>query len=157
MKNQTSVAFIGASWLAAGVGILSYLVGLWNSDMLLSEKGYYFIVLLYGLFSAISIQKVVRDRLEGIPVTDIYYAICWFSAIGAIILLIVGLWNASMFLSEKGFYAMSFLLSLFASIVVQKNTRDRQIENESEYSSFKNHSRSVEEQAEKSLTYSESM
>ena len=26
--------------------------------------------------------------------------------------------------SEKGFYAMSFVLSLFAAIAVQKNTRD---------------------------------
>jgi hypothetical protein len=26
--------------------------------------------------------------------------------------------------SEKGFYAMSFVLSLFAAITVQKNTRD---------------------------------
>jgi len=26
--------------------------------------------------------------------------------------------------SEKGFYAMSFTLSLFAGIAVQKNTRD---------------------------------
>ncbi|MFT4838531.1 MAG: putative membrane protein YiaA, partial [Oleispira sp.] len=26
--------------------------------------------------------------------------------------------------SEKGFYGMSFLLSLFAAIAVQKNTRD---------------------------------
>jgi hypothetical protein len=27
-------------------------------------------------------------------------------------------------LSEKGFYAMSFTLSMFAAIAVQKNTRD---------------------------------
>jgi uncharacterized membrane protein YiaA len=26
--------------------------------------------------------------------------------------------------SEKGFYAMAFVLSLFAAIAVQKNTRD---------------------------------
>jgi uncharacterized membrane protein YiaA len=36
----------------------------------------------------------------------------------------IGLWNSSLTLSEKGFYAMAFLLSLFASITVQKNTRD---------------------------------
>lgn len=36
----------------------------------------------------------------------------------------VGLWNASLNASEKGFYAISCLMSLFASIAVQKNVRD---------------------------------
>ena len=44
----------------------------------------------------------------------------------AVVLLIVGLWHATLTLSEKGFYAMSFTLSLFAAIAVQKNTRDNQ-------------------------------
>ena len=81
---------------------------------------------MYGLFSAISLQKSVRDRLEGIPVTNIYYGLSWFSTVLCILLLSVGLWNARLTLSEKGFYAMSFLLSMFAVIAVQKNTRDSQ-------------------------------
>ena len=118
-------AFIGASWIALFSGILSYCIGLWNSDMQLNERGYYFTILLFGLFAAISVQKSVRDRLEGLAVTDIYYSLSWFSALSAILLLIIGLWNAELLLSEKGFYAMSYLLSLFASIAVQKNTRDK--------------------------------
>lgn len=104
--------------------MVSYCVGLWNAEMMLNEKGYYLTVLLYGLFAAISVQKVVRDRMEGIPVTDIYYGLSWFSAITAILLLVIGLWNASLLLSEKGFYGIAYLLSLFAAITVQKNTRD---------------------------------
>ena len=42
----------------------------------------------------------------------------------ALLLLTVGLVNASLQNSEKGFYAMSFLLSLFAAVAVQKNVRD---------------------------------
>jgi len=42
------------------------------------------------------------------------------------VLLIVGLWNATLLPSEKGFYAFAFLLSLFGAIAVQKNTRDSQ-------------------------------
>jgi uncharacterized membrane protein YiaA len=95
--------------------------------MLLSEKGYYFTVLMYGLFAAVSVQKSVRDRLEGIPVTAIYYGISWFSTILAIVLLIVGLWNATLLPSEKGFYAFAYLLGIFGAIAVQKNTRDMQI------------------------------
>jgi hypothetical protein len=69
----------------------------------------------------------VRDRLEGIPVTAIYYGISWFSTILAIVLFIVGLWNATLLPSEKGFYAFASFLGIFGAIAVQKNTRDSQI------------------------------
>jgi uncharacterized membrane protein YiaA len=92
--------------------------------MQLNEKGYYFTVLMFGLFAVISLQKSVRDKLEGIPVTEIYYGLSWFCTILAIILLTVGLWNATLLPSEKGYYAFSFLLALFGAIAVQKNTRD---------------------------------
>ena len=124
---QPTVAFIGASWTALLVGITAFLIGLWNADMELNEKGYYFTVLMFGLFSAISVQKAVRDQMEGIPVTNLYYGIAWFTTILSIVLLTIGLWNADITRSEKGFYAMSFVLSLFAAIAVQKNTRDMKI------------------------------
>jgi uncharacterized membrane protein YiaA len=102
-------AFIAASWVALLVGALVYLIGLWNApSMALNERGYYFTILMYGLFAAVSLQKSVRDRLEGIPVTG----------------LSAGLWNATLASSEKGFYAMPFLLSLFGAVAVQKNVRD---------------------------------
>lgn len=107
--------------------MLGFLIGLWRSDMQLSEKGYYFTVLMYGLFAVVSVQKSVRDRLEGVPVTDLYYGISWFSTILSVVLLIVGLWNAYLLPSEKGFYAFAFLLALFGAIAVQKNTRDNML------------------------------
>jgi uncharacterized membrane protein YiaA len=124
MSQKPSAAFVGASWVALLAGILAFNIGLWNAEMLLNEKGYYFTVLMFGLFGAVSLQKTVRDQMEDIPVTNIYYGICWFVTILAILLLIIGLWNAELSRSEKGFYAMSFTLSLFAAIAVQKNTRD---------------------------------
>jgi len=124
MAQKTSQAFIAASWIALGAGIIGYLVGLWRAEMQLNEKGYYFTVLMFGLFAVVSLQKSVRDRLEGLQVTDIYYGICWFSTILSIVLLVVGLWNATLLPSEKGFYAFAFLLSLFGAITVQKNIRD---------------------------------
>ena len=122
--NQPSAAFIAASWTAFFIGSIAFIIGLWNADMQLNEKGYYFTVLMFGLFSAISVQKAVRDQLEGIPVTNLYYGIAWFTTLLSIVLLTVGLWNAELQRSEKGFYAMSFVLSLFSAIAVQKNTRD---------------------------------
>lgn len=123
--QKPTPAFIGASWVALFAGMVSFCTGLWNANMMLNEKGYYFTILLFGLFSAVSVQKNVRDKLEGLAVTEIYYGISWFAALASVVLLIIGLWNADLDLSEKGFYGMSFTLSLFAAIAVQKNTRDK--------------------------------
>ena len=124
MTQRPSFAFIAASWLAFGTGIIGYFAGLFSSKLYLSEKGYYFTIIMFGLFSVISVQKSVCDRLGGIPVTDLYYGISWFCTILSIALLTIGLWNAEMWGSEKGFYAFSFILSLFGVIAIQKNTRD---------------------------------
>ena len=119
-NQQPSAAFVAASWLALFIGVIAFLIGLWNAEMELNEKGYYFTVLMFGLFSAISVQKAVRDQMEGIPVTNLYYGIAWFTTLLSIVLLTIGLWNADIAKSEKGFYAMAFVLSLFAAIAVQK-------------------------------------
>ena len=122
--NKPTAAFIGASWVALLAGAGAYLFGLWNTDMQLNEKGYYLTLLLYGLFAAVSLQKTVRDKLEGAPVTGLYVALCWFSMAITVVLMAIGLFNAKLALSEKGFYGMAFLLALFATIAIQKNVRD---------------------------------
>lgn len=123
-SQRPTGAFIGSSWVALLVGGLVFSVGLWNSAMPHSEKGYYFILLMYGLFSAVSLQKTVRDKLEGLAVTGIYYGLCWLSVALVLLLLLIGLWNAEFSYAEKGFYAMAFLLALFGAVAVQKNVRD---------------------------------
>ncbi|MEQ4685380.1 YiaA/YiaB family inner membrane protein, partial [Escherichia coli] len=68
MDNKISTyspAFSIVSWIALVGGIVTYLLGLWNAEMQLNEKGYYFAVLVLGLFSAASYQKTVRDKYEG--------------------------------------------------------------------------------------------
>lgn len=132
MVQKTSVAFIAASWVALGAGTVGFIVGLARAEMLLNEKGYYFTVLMFGLFSVVSLQKSVRDRLENLPVTNIYYGICWFGTLLSIALLTIGLINATILPSEKGFYAFAFLLALFGAISVQKNTRDNMALTQSE-------------------------
>lgn len=127
-QKGPSAAFIGISWLVLVTGIVTYNFGLWSNqfagDMELNEQGYYLVVLMYAVFSVISVQKSVRDKLEGVPVTAIYYALSWGSSIASILFLVIGLWNADMEAAEKGFFGMSFVLSLFAAVAVQKNTRD---------------------------------
>lgn len=136
--QKPTPAFIGASWLSLLVGVVSYCIGLWNATMQLNEKGYYFTVLLFALFSVISVQKTVRDKLEGIQVTEMYYGISWFTTITSVLLLIIGLRNADLELSEKGFYGISFMLSIFSAIAVQKNTRDIAYINNSQNKDDKN-------------------
>ncbi|MEX3983694.1 inner membrane protein YiaA [Paraburkholderia sp. EG287A] len=127
-NNQISLrptsAFIGASWACLVLGMGAYLIGLWNGPMAISEKGFYFGALMLGLFAAVSLQKTVRDRIEGIPVTHVYNGMCWAGLLIALAMLTVGLFNATFDLAVKGFYAMAYLLSLFAVVTVQKNVRD---------------------------------
>lgn len=126
MNNQPTIAFVFASWFALVAGALAFLVGLWNADLQLNEQGFFFTVLMFGLFAAVTVQKCVRDKADGIFVTDLYFGISWFCSILAVVLLCVGVWNSGLLLSEKGFYLMSFLLALFGAVTVQKNTRDIQ-------------------------------
>lgn len=126
-EGEPTGAFVGASWAALFIGATAYLIGLYNAGMQLNEKGYYFAILIFGLYAAVSLQKAVRDKEEGITVTGIYYGISWFALITAISLMAIGLYNAgSIVLSEKGFYGMAFTLSLFAAITIQKNIRDKE-------------------------------
>ncbi len=50
-------------------------------------------------------------------------ALCAALLVGMVV-YVSGLWNAKMNSSEKGVYAMFYLLSCFAAVAVQKNVRD---------------------------------
>jgi uncharacterized membrane protein YiaA len=124
MNNKPTPAFVGASWTALGLGVISYATGLWNASMTKSEKGFYAAVFVLGVFAAVSLQKSVRDRADGLPVSALYLGLSW-SVVGlAVLMLTIGLWNSGMALSEKGFYGMAFAMTLFAAVAVQKNVRD---------------------------------
>ena len=126
MKKENQAFYI-ASWVALGIGVSSYLVGLWNAELENAIKGYYFTVFAFGLYAAVSIQKTVRDRIEQIPVSSIYYGISWAAIILALSLFGIAIYqNDDLILSEKGFYSIAYVLSLYSCIVVQKNVRDAQ-------------------------------
>lgn len=137
VSTQTSPAFSVISWLALVGGVVVYLIGLWRSDMQLNERGYYFAVMVLAIFSSVSLQKTVRDKMENIPTSHIYYLSCVVSFAISVILLAVGLWNADLLPSEKGFYGIAFFLCLFGAIAVQKNVRDSQQAEEPEVKSVR--------------------
>lgn len=121
---RPTAAFVGASWVALGLGSSLFFIGLYNASMTLAEKGFYLAVFLLGIFAAVSVQKAVRDRAEDVPVTGVYLGVAWSMLLAAVVLLTIGLWNADLLLSEKGFYGIGFAMSLFAVVAVQKNVRD---------------------------------
>jgi uncharacterized membrane protein YiaA len=41
-KQNVSTAFVAASWVALGAGMIGFIVGLARAEMQLNEKGYYF-------------------------------------------------------------------------------------------------------------------
>lgn len=124
-----TTAFVGASWVALLIGMTGFLTGLFNASMDLSEKGFYLTLLLFGLFGAVSVQKSVRDRAEGIEVSALYLGLSWAAVGISLSLLSIGLWNAELARSEKGFYAMAFGLAMYAAVAVQKNVRDLAVAN----------------------------
>lgn len=127
ISNQVSrptPAYLSATWAALAIGVCGYLLGLWNADIMLNEKGYYFAIFILALFSSVTLQKTVRDKQEGLPATKVFVGMCWAAFFSSIALLGIGLFNAEMALSEKGFYVMAFILSLFSIVTVQKNVRD---------------------------------
>lgn len=121
VSNSYKIATMAC--LIASIG--AYLIGVWNAQMELNEKGYYLICLLFGLFSAISLQKVLRDKLDENYVSDKYKFICLIATVSSLAFFLIGLWNATLLLSEKGFYIMSFLLALFSSATMQVNERNQ--------------------------------
>ena len=105
---------------ACVLGMSAFFIGLYNSEMALSEQGYYAVLLLYSVFSSISLQKTMLEIDSGISVSKFYRNICMISIVLALLFFIMGLFNAELLKSEKGFYAMSYILTLFSSLGIQK-------------------------------------
>ena len=125
METKISSAFVLASWLALLVGVCCFTIGLWNADMQLNEKGYYASILLLGLYSTVSLQKVMDESSKKIVNSGFYIIFSWISFLASLVFLIVGLYNAELMLSEKGFFGIAYFLCLFGVMSVQKNELSR--------------------------------
>lgn len=122
--GKPTSAFVGAAWVALALAVTVYFVSLWRADMFPFEKGFFLGSFFFGIVSAVGLQKSVRDRHEGVPVTSIYLGVSWLGLAMSLGMLGWGLWNSPLLPSENGLYGMTFAMAVFAVIVVQKNVRD---------------------------------
>jgi uncharacterized membrane protein YiaA len=56
--------------------------------------------------------------------TAAFVGASWTVLLLGVVSFAVGLWNATLIASEKGFYGLAFAMTLFAAVAVQKNVRD---------------------------------
>ncbi|MCW7488512.1 YiaA/YiaB family inner membrane protein [Leptospira meyeri] len=42
--------------------MFTFIVGIWNADMMLNEKGFYITILMYGLFSAVYLPLLLFKK-----------------------------------------------------------------------------------------------
>ncbi len=81
-------------------------VRVWNAEMQLNEKGYYFAVLVLDCFLLRLIKRPFGTSMKAYrhfhllyDLPDCLYYLCCIT--------VVGLWNATLLLSEKGYYGLA--------------------------------------------------
>lgn len=117
-------AFVGAAWAALALSFIVYFVSLYRAEMDPFAKAFFLGSFFFGVVSAVGLQKSVRDRHEGVPVTSIYLGVSWLGLAISLGMLAWGLINSPLLPSENGLYGMTFAMAVFAVVVVQKNVRD---------------------------------
>lgn len=63
-KMRNTTAFTGMSYIGLLIGYVMFFIGLYNAPFELNVKGYYIAVVLLISYSAIGVQKVIRDNVE---------------------------------------------------------------------------------------------
>lgn len=63
-RRRNTPAFTFLAYFTFAAGVILFVVGLYNANLELNEKGYYIAVMLLVAVGAILTQKVVRDNAE---------------------------------------------------------------------------------------------
>ncbi|AYL63457.1 inner membrane protein YiaB [Citrobacter youngae] len=101
-------------WIFFLSGALIYVIGLWQACPLLSGKGYFFGVLMTGMFVA-----YVYQWAENLNQNDERFtSVCQMVALITVGLLLVGVWNAPLTPLEKGLYPVAFFVCLFGQMLL---------------------------------------
>lgn len=124
VPRKPTVAFVGAAWAALVVAILTYSVAVWRMPLTADQRWFYGVLLAFGLFGVVAVVKSVRDREDGIPVTPLFYGLSWVAALGPLAVIVIYLLNSPADELQRGFLFLAYMFAVFATVVVQRNTRD---------------------------------
>ena len=107
-------------WILFLSGALIYVIGFWQACPLLSGKGYFFGVLMAGMF-----MTYVYQRGENLNQSDERFAsVCQMVALITIGLLLVGVWNAPLAPIEKALYPAAFFICLWGQILLLRSSEN---------------------------------
>ena len=104
-------------WILFFSGAFIYVIGLWRACPLLSSKGYFFAVLMTGMF-----VTYVYQRADNLNQNDEHFAsVCQMVALITAGLLLVGVWNAPLAPFEIGLYPAAFFVCLMGQFLLQRS------------------------------------
>ena len=101
-------------WMLFLSGILTYSIGLWRACPLLSGKGYFFGVLMTGMFVTYVYQRAVNLNQSD----ERFASVCQMVTLITIGLLLVGVWNAPLSPLEKGLHPVAFIICLLGQVLL---------------------------------------
>ena len=104
-------------WILFLSGILTYSIGLWRACPLLSGKGYFFGVLMTGMFVTYAYQRAVNLNQND----ERFASVCQMVALITAGLLLVGVWNAPLAPFEIGLYPAAFFVCLMGQFLLQRS------------------------------------
>lgn len=118
--------FFFIAWCAFIVSFSFVLISIWNTEWILVERGFYTICIGWITYSSFALVKVLRDKSEGIKSAAEFTFLTWASFIASFAIGMIAVWNTEWILLEKGYYWMGILFTMFTSITLAKEVRDRQ-------------------------------
>jgi uncharacterized membrane protein YiaA len=101
-------------WILFLSGALIYVIGLWRACPLLSGKGYFFGVLMTGMFVTYAYQRAVNLNQND----ERFASVCQMVVLITVGLLLVGVWNAPVSSLEKGLYPVAFIICLLGQVLL---------------------------------------
>lgn len=103
-------------WIYFLSGALIYVIGLWQACPLLSGKGYFFGVLMTGMFVTYAYQHAKNYEQSD----ERFVSVCRMVALITVGLLLVGVWNAPLLPLEIGVYPVAFFMCLAGEISLMR-------------------------------------
>jgi uncharacterized membrane protein YiaA len=92
-------------------GIVIYTLCLWGDCPQLTDKGYFLLILVLGLFAIVAYRRLSDHGSEDTK----FATLCSFVLLTTTGLLLVGIWNQPLPLVEKGLCAVAWFASMYGA------------------------------------------